>query len=400
MTASYISRLPALADFPRRLVLLGSTGSIGVSALKVVADNPEQFDVLALAGARNAVRLAEQARAFRPPLLGVLDEAVADTVRALLPAGYAPEILVGPEGYVALATLAEADMVLAAQVGAAGLAPALAAARCGKRIALANKEALVLAGDLFRRACADSGGSILPVDSEHNALFQALAGHDGHAVRRLILTASGGPFRGRTRAELAQVTREQALAHPNWSMGAKISIDSATLMNKGLEVIEAHHLFGLPAEAIEVVVHPQSIVHSLVEYEDRSLLAQLGPPDMRIAIAYALAYPRRLPLPLAPLDLAALGRLTFEAPDLDAFPCLGYAFAALRAGGTCPAAMNAANEVAVEAFLAGRIGFSRIADLVAEALESHENGPADSLDAVLAADLAARELAGRRLDKR
>jgi 1-deoxy-D-xylulose-5-phosphate reductoisomerase len=397
---TYISRLPTAADFPRRLVLLGSTGSIGASALKVVADHPERFSVLALAGARNAARLAEQARAFRPPLLAVLDESVAATLRSLLPAGYAPDILAGPEGYVQLATLAEADMVLAAQVGAAGLPPALAAASAGKRIALANKEALVLAGDLFRAACAASGGSILPVDSEHNALFQALAGHDGHAVRRLLLTASGGPFRGRTRQELAQVTREQALAHPNWSMGAKISIDSATLMNKGLEVIEAHHLFGLPAEAIEVVVHPQSIVHSLVEYEDRSMLAQLGPPDMRIAIAYALAYPRRLPLPLAPLDLAALGKLTFEAPDLTAFPCLGYAFAALRAGGTCPAALNAANEVAVEAFLAGRIGFSRIPDLVAEALESHENGPAHSLDAVLAADLAARELARRRLENR
>ncbi|MEW5773672.1 MAG: 1-deoxy-D-xylulose-5-phosphate reductoisomerase [Thermodesulfobacteriota bacterium] len=399
MTA-YISSLPAAADFPRRLVVLGSTGSIGVSALKVVSDNPGQFSVLALAGARNATRLAEQAQAFRPPLLAVLDEPAARTLRSLLPAGYAPEILVGPAGYVQLATLAEADMVLAAQVGAAGLPPALAAAAAGKRIALANKEALVLAGDLFRRACAASGGCILPVDSEHNALFQALAGHNGHAVRRLILTASGGPFRGRTREDLAAVTREQALAHPNWSMGAKISIDSATLMNKGLEVIEAHHLFGLPAEAIEVVVHPQSIVHSLVEYEDRSMLAQLGPPDMRIAIAYALAYPQRLPLPLAPLDLATLGSLTFEAPDLEAFPCLDYAFAALRAGGTCPAALNAANEVAVEAFLAGRIGFSRIPDLVAEALESHENGPAESLDAVLAADRAVRELARRRLENR
>ena len=399
MTA-YISSLPTAADFPRRLVLLGSTGSIGVSALKVVADNPERFTVLALAGARNAARLAEQAAQFRPPLLAVLDDAVAAELRSLLPAGYAPEVLVGPDAYVQLATLAEADMVLAAQVGAAGLPPALAAASAGKRIALANKEALVLAGDLFRRACAASGGCILPVDSEHNALFQALAGHNGHAVRRLLLTASGGPFRGRSKAQMAQVTREQALAHPNWSMGAKISIDSATLMNKGLEVIEAHHLFGLPAEAIEVVVHPQSIVHSLVEYEDRSLLAQLGPPDMRIAIAYALAYPHRLPLPLAPLDLALLGQLTFEAPDLEAFPCLGYAFAALRAGGTCPVALNAANEVAVEAFLAGRIGFSRIPDLVAEALESHENGPAESLDAVLAADRAARELARRRLENR
>jgi len=395
---AYISRLPTAAEFPRRLVLLGSTGSIGTSALKVVTDHPERFAVLALAGARNVQRLAAQAAAFRPPFLAVLDQAAAADLRGLLPAGYAPEILAGPEGYVALATLAEADTVLAAQVGAAGLPPALAAAAAGKRIALANKEALVLAGHLFRRACAASGASILPVDSEHNALFQALAGHNGHAVRRLILTASGGPFRGRTREELAAVTREQALAHPNWSMGAKISIDSATLMNKGLEVIEAHHLFGLPAESIEVVVHPQSIVHSLVEFEDRSMLAQLGPPDMRIAIAYALAYPQRLPLPLEPLDLATLGRLTFEAPDPEAFPCLGYAFAALAAGGTCPTVLNAANEVAVEAFLAGRIGFSRIPDLVAEALEGHENGPAESLDELLVADRAARELARRRLE--
>ena len=386
----YISPLAPRADGPRRLVILGSTGSIGVSALRVVAEHPGRFEVLALAGARNAARLAEQAAALRPPRLAVLTPEASGELRALLPAGYAPRILVGPEAYVELATLPEADTVLAAQVGAAGLPPALAAARAGKVIALANKEALVLAGHLFRRECHRHGAMILPVDSEHNALFQALAGHDPRHVRRLILTASGGPFRGCGREALARVTRAQALAHPNWSMGAKISVDSATLMNKGLEVIEAAHLFGLGPEAIDVVVHPQSIVHSLVEYHDRSVLAHLGPPDMRIAIAYALCWPERAPLALEPLDLVRAGHLTFEAPALDMFPCLAYAFEALRAGPSHPVAVNAANEVAVELFLAGAIGFMDIPALVGRALGAHRPQDVDSLEAIMELDAATR----------
>ncbi len=390
--STYISQLPSRAEGPRRLVLLGSTGSIGVSALKVVADHPDEFEVLALAGARNAKRLAEQAARWRPGLLAVLDENAAAELRALLPPDYRPEILVGPQAYVDLAGLPEAHCVLAAQVGAAGLPPALAAARAGKLIALANKEALVLGGDLIRAACEQSGACVLPVDSEHNALFQGLAGHDPADVRRLVITASGGPFRGRGAAELAGVTREQALDHPNWSMGPKITIDSATLMNKGLEIIEAGHLFGLGLDALEVVVHPQSIVHSLVEYRDRSMLAHLGPPDMRIAIAYCLAYPRRLPLSLAPLDLAAVGSLTFEPPDLEAFPCLGLAFAAMRAGGGAPAVLNAANEVAVELFLAGAVGFMDIPALVDKALATVNPGAPGDLEAVMALDAETRAL--------
>ena len=393
--SSYISPLPQRADLPRRLVLLGSTGSIGQSALKVVAEHEETFEVLALAGARNAVLLAEQAARWRPALLAVLDDAVAAELRALLPPDYAPDILVGPQAYVDLARLPEADMVLAAQVGAAGLPPALAAAQAGKLIALANKEALVMGGDLIRAACKATGASILPVDSEHNALFQGLAGHDPADVRRLVLTASGGPFRGCTATELTHVSREQALDHPNWSMGAKITIDSATLMNKGLEVIEAGHLFGLGLDGIEVVVHPQSIVHSLVEYEDRSMLAHLGPPDMRIAIAYCLAYPTRLPLTLEPLDLAAVGRLTFEPPDLEAFPCLGLAYAAMRAGGGAPAVLNAANEVAVEMFLAEALDFMDIPALVARALETVDPGAPGDLEAVMALDAETRTLVRR-----
>ncbi|MBU1002050.1 MAG: 1-deoxy-D-xylulose-5-phosphate reductoisomerase [Proteobacteria bacterium] len=388
---NYISPLPTHSPSPKPLVLLGSTGSIGISALKVVAQHPGRFQVLALAGARNAVRLAEQAAALRPPLLAVLNQETAAQLKSLLPAGYAPEILIGPEGYVQLATLPEAHTVLAAQVGAAGLVPALAAARAGKTIALANKEALVLAGHLFREACHRTGAAILPVDSEHNALFQGLAGQHPSRVRRLLLTASGGPFRGKSAEELKAVTREQALAHPNWSMGAKISIDSATLMNKGLEVIEAFHLFGLPAERIEVVVHPQSIVHSLVEFEDRSMLAQLGPPDMQIAIAYALGWPERLPLSLEPLDLVRAGHLTFEAPALDIFPCLGFAFQALQAGPSYPVVLNAANEVAVELFLKGTLGFSDIPALVARALDGHAGTDAESLEAILTVDSETRD---------
>lgn len=375
---------------PRSLSILGSTGSIGVSALKVVAKNSDDLNVVALAGARNVELLARQADLLRPAYLGVLDEAKARQLRALLPAGYSPQILVGEEGYTAMATLPEADLVLAAQVGAAGLVPALAAARAGKVLCLANKEALVLAGDLFRRACRESGAVILPVDSEHNALFQAMAGHDGRQVSRLILTASGGPFRTKSLREIEAATPAQALKHPNWSMGAKISIDSATMMNKGLEIIEAVHLYGAALDEVDVVVHPQSIVHSLVEYEDGSQLAHLGMPDMEIPIGHCLGYPRRLRIDLERLDLAKVGTLTFENPDPVRFPCLDLARQALAAGPGHPVVLNAANEVAVQAFLDGRISFPGIARLIGAMLAKHSLTSMQDLGDILDLDRQTR----------
>lgn len=398
MQRTYISTLPAKGSlpFPRRLALLGATGSIGESTLKICAQEPERFQVLALAGGRNAKRLAEQAAAFRPEYLAILDDLAAAELRELLPAGYHPEILVGPEAYVTCATLPEVDMVLSAIVGAAGLPPTMAAARAGKAIALANKESLVLAGDLIRQTCAATGAVVLPVDSEHNALFQCLAGDDIKDVRSLILTASGGPFRGKGTEYLEKVSRAQALAHPNWSMGAKISIDSATLMNKGLEFIEACHLYGMAPEHVRVVVHPQSIIHSLVEFVDGSLLAHMGPPDMRIAIAYCLGYPERLEVGLTPLDLVLLGQLTFEAPDTTAFPCLRLAQEAYAAGGGLPTVLNAANEVAVELFLQGRLGFNAIPRLIEAELAAAGSPTADTLDAILELDRQVRAQARQR----
>ncbi len=389
----YISALESpVFDRPggRNLTILGSTGSIGTSALKVVAKNREALRVVALAGARNMGLLARQAEIFRPDNLGVLSEEKARELRSLLPAGYSPRIFVGQEGYTALATLSEADLILAAQVGAAGLVPALAAAQAGKVLCLANKEALVLAGDLFRQACLTSGAVILPVDSEHNALFQAFIGHGGQQVSRLILTASGGPFRTKNVEEIQAVTPAQALKHPNWSMGAKISIDSATMMNKGLEVIEAVHLYGASLAEVDVVVHPQSIVHSLVEYEDGSQLAHLGMPDMEIPIGYCLGYPKRLHIGLERLDLAKVGTLTFEAPDLVRFPCLGLARAALAAGPSHPVVLNAANEIAVQAFLDGRITFPGIARLIEHMLRKHSLTSIHNVDDILDLDAQTR----------
>ncbi|QLA15148.1 1-deoxy-D-xylulose-5-phosphate reductoisomerase [Desulfolutivibrio sulfoxidireducens] len=393
----YISALPepdGLPGFPRALCVLGSTGSIGTSALSVAAKHPDRFTVAALAGARNIDLLARQAEAFRPPRLGVLDASGADELSRRLSPGYRPDIVHGAAGYAALAADPGCDVVLSAIVGAAGLGPTLAAVRAGKVVALANKESLVLAGDLIRAACRTSGAVILPVDSEHNALFQALGGpglRELPDVASLVLTASGGPFRDKPAAFLETVTRAQALSHPNWSMGPKISVDSATLMNKGLEVIEACRLFGLPPDRVEVVVHPQSIVHSLARYHDGSLLAHLGPPDMRVAIAYCLGYPHRLPLGLEPLDLVALGSLTFEAPRHDVFPCLGLARRGLEAGPWGPVALNAANETAVELFLAERIAFLDIPRLVAGALDAPPGVYAGDLDAILECDRATRE---------
>ncbi|WP_462323348.1 1-deoxy-D-xylulose-5-phosphate reductoisomerase [Desulfoplanes sp.] len=383
---------------PRKLTILGSTGSIGTNAMAIVAKYPERFQVTGLAGARNAPLLAEQAAMFRPPALGVLTEEIAHKLTPLLPPDYSPEILVGQKGYMAMAQDPEADLILSAQVGAAGLAATLAAARAGKMLCLANKEALVLGGHLIRKACRESGSVILPVDSEHNAIFQALSGHKPEQLRRILLTASGGPFRTRSSDFLRSVTPEQALAHPNWSMGAKISIDSATLMNKGLEVIEAFHLFGTGLGTIEVVVHPQSIIHSMVEYRDGSILAHLGVPDMKIPIGHCLTYPERVEHDLKPLDFATLGSLDFEKPRRDLFPCLDLAFQSLTAGPSYPTVLNAANEVAVQAFLDRKIPFQGIPALVEQCLDHHVSRTIDSMEAILELDTATRAFADTAID--
>jgi len=389
-----------------RVTLLGATGSIGDSTLDVIARHPDRFAVEALAAHSNAAKMATLCRRFRPRFAALSDIAAARELEATLARDGVPtRVLAGPDGLAEVAALPEADTVLAAIVGAAGLLPTLAAARAGKRILLANKEALVMGGALFMQAVAQGGATLLPIDSEHNAIFQCLpadyARVPAHAgVRRILLTASGGPFRTRDVAELAGVTPDEACAHPNWSMGRKISVDSATMMNKGLEVIEAHWLFGAPREAIEVVIHPQSVIHSLVEYVDGSVLAQLGHPDMRTPIAQALAFPERIDTGVASLDLARLAALSFEAPDLARFPCLALAFAALASGGTAPAALNAANEVAVAAFLAGDIRFVDIATLCEHVLARVPTRPLSSLDDAHAADGEARQAAAGWLARR
>ncbi len=381
------------------LALLGATGSIGDSTLAVVAQHPERFTVTALAAHSNAGKLAELCRRFRPPYAALADSGAARALeRELARDGLRTRVLAGIEGLSEIASLPEVDTVLAAIVGAAGLSPTLAAARAGKRILLANKEALVMGGALFMEAVAAGGATLLPIDSEHNAIFQCLPVDyarepRGAGVRRILLTASGGPFRTRPLAELALATPDEACAHPNWSMGRKISVDSATMMNKGLEVIEAHWLFGLPHDAIEVVIHPQSVIHSLVEYVDGSVLAQLGHPDMRTPIAQALAFPERIASGVPPLDLARLASFSFEAPDLDRFPCLRLAYDALAEGGTAPATLNAANEVAVAAFLAGRIRFTDIAGACAATLAQVATRPLVTLDDAGTADADARQKA-------
>ncbi len=387
----------------RTLTLLGATGSIGASTLDIVARHPDRFRLAALAANKDWERMAELCRLHRPPFAAMQDaEAARALAEALGADGFPTRVLAGPAGLAEVAALPEVDTVLAAIVGAAGLAPTLAAARAGKRILLANKEALVIGGELFMRAVAEGGAVLLPIDSEHNAIFQSLpAAYDRNpvrgGVRRLLLTASGGPFRTRALAELPHVTPDQACAHPNWRMGRKISVDSATMMNKGLEVIEAHWLFGVPAAAIQVVIHPQSVIHSLVEYVDGSVLAELGHPDMRTPIAQALAFPDRIDSGVPPLELAQLGGLTFEAPDHERFPALPLAFAALQAGGTAPAILNAANEIAVAAFLEGAIRFTDIADVCARTLARLPVRPARSFDDALDADGDARRTAAALL---
>jgi 1-deoxy-D-xylulose-5-phosphate reductoisomerase len=387
----------------RTLTVLGATGSIGASTLDVVARHPDRFRVAALTANAGTAAMLEACARFRPAYAVMVDLASADALRVKLrQAGMDTQVLAGREGLDRVAALPEVDTVMAAIVGAAGLSPTLAAARAGKRVLLANKEALVMAGRLFMRAIQDSGATLLPIDSEHNAVLQSLpAGFDGDldkaGIRRILLTASGGPFRTTPTAELAAVTPDQACAHPNWVMGRKISVDSATMMNKGLEVIEAHWLFGAPAERIEVVIHPQSVIHSMVEYVDGSVIAQLGNPDMRTPIAHALAYPERVESGARRLNFFELGGLHFEAPDLERFPCLRLAYQALAAGGSAPVALNAANEVAVERFLRGELSFARIPALIEDVLERVRMAPLERLDDVFEADRAARLCAMERL---
>ncbi|UCF25848.1 MAG: 1-deoxy-D-xylulose-5-phosphate reductoisomerase [Ralstonia sp.] len=379
------------------VTVLGATGSIGRSTLDVVRSLSDGYRVVGMSAGSQWQALAEAAREFKPRRVGLADAGAAARLERSGALDGA-ELLAGPSAASQIACAGDADVVVSAIVGAAGLEPTLAAVRAGKRVLLANKEALVMSGALFMDAVRQHGATVLPIDSEHNAIFQCLpqqAPHFGRGVSRIVLTASGGPFRTRAVDTLADVTPDQACAHPNWVMGRKISVDSATMMNKGLEVIEAHWLFGVPVERLEVLIHPQSVIHSMVGYDDGSVLAQLGNPDMRTPIAYGLAYPERIEAGVSLLDLAATGTLTFDAPDLRRFPCLALAFDALRAGGTAPAVLNAANEVAVEAFLQRRIRFTDIAAVVADTLAQASVVPADSLDTVFGADADARGRAER-----
>ena len=382
------------------ITVLGATGSIGVSTLDVVARHPDLFGVFALTAHRQVDKLLEQCLAHRPAYAVLERSEDALSLQSRLDsAGCCTEVLIGSAALAEVASAPEVDMVMAAIVGAAGLVPTLAAARAGKRVLLANKEALVMSGALFMHEVAASGAVLLPIDSEHNAIFQALpAGfqrglHDS-GVTRILLTASGGPFRRMPLETLAEVTPEMACAHPNWVMGRKISVDSATMMNKGLEVIEAHWLFGLPANGIEVVIHPQSVIHSMVSYADGSVIAQLGNPDMRTPIAHAMAYPHRIDAGVRALDLFEIARLDFERPDHDRFPCLALAYRALEEGGVAPAVLNAANEVAVGSFLDGALRFDRIPAVIADTLDAITPRAADSLELVFEADRKAREVAG------
>ncbi|HEY5142441.1 MAG TPA: 1-deoxy-D-xylulose-5-phosphate reductoisomerase [Solirubrobacteraceae bacterium] len=380
---------------PRRLLVLGSTGSIGVQALDVV-DRSEDLEIVGLSAARSWEPLVEQARRR-----GVRRIALADPqAAAQAAAAWDGEVLSGPEGLVALVVESGADVVLNALVGSAGLGPTVATLGEGMDLALANKESLVVGGELVMQLAEATGARVLPVDSEHAALHQLIAGEQAGAVDRLVLTASGGPFRGRTRDELADVTAQDALRHPTWEMGGKITIDSATLMNKGLEVIEAHHLFGTPYERIDVVVHPQSIVHATIQLCDGASLAHLGHPDMRVPIAYALHWPERVELPVPALDLAQVGALTFEPVDIETFACLRLARAAAVAGGTAPCVLNAANEVAVHAFLAGRLPFLGIAEVIEATLERVPAVTVRAFDTLYEADRLARECAAEQLDVR
>jgi 1-deoxy-D-xylulose-5-phosphate reductoisomerase len=384
-----------VSTVPKALSLLGATGSIGQSTLAIVAQFPDLFEMHALTAYTQVDLLADQIRQFRPRVAVVADAEHAGELEKRLPRGQVTEVLYGEEGYQAAAALDGVDIVVAAMVGAAGLKPTLAAIAAGKDVALANKETLVMAGETVMGQVVAQGVRLLPVDSEHSAIFQSLVGHRREDLDKVLLTASGGPFRNRPGDSFAFITPADALKHPNWSMGSKITIDSASLMNKGLEVIEAMWLFGLTGDQIEVVVHPESIVHSMVAYRDGSVIAQMGVPDMKGAIAYALAYPERLPLNQPLPDFAGMGALTFEAPDLERFPCLRLAFEAVQAGGTMPAVLNAANEIAVAGFLAERIGFTQIPQVIEAVMAAHAVRRHADIDEIIAADRWAREQAAR-----
>ena len=376
----------------KSLVILGSTGSIGTNTLDIVERFPEEFRIVGLTAGNNDEMLAEQIRRFRPQAVAMSTEAAAHKLSRRC-SGLSTEILGGQEGLAKVASLADAELVVSAIVGGAGLVPTLAAIRSRKHIALANKEPMVMAGQLMQEEARRAGVRIFPVDSEHSAIFQSLEGHRIKDVRRLILTASGGALWNVPKEALHDVTPERALQHPNWKMGAKITIDSATLMNKGLEVVEARWLFDIPESRIDVLIHRESIIHSLVEYEDRSMISQLGLPDMRTPISYAMRYPDRLPLDLPSLDLTEIGTLTFCKPDHDRFPCLRLGYESLHVGGTMHAAMNAANEIAVDAFLNGGIRFTDISDIIQSTMQAHIPQPVLSVEAALEADRWAREKA-------
>ena len=374
----------------KNIIILGSTGSIGVSALKVIKQHPEKYRVVALSAARNIGLLLRQIKEFKPVAVSVLDESLAERLKTKLGKGPAPDIFFGKNGYKQIATMEGTDTVISAMTGAAGLIPTFEAIQSGKNIALANKETMVMAGGLVMDEAKKRGVSILPVDSEHSAILQSLQGHPREDLKRIILTASGGPFRNLSLDEMRKMTAAQALNHPNWDMGPKITIDSATLMNKGLEVIEAKWLFDLPIEKIGVLVHPQSIIHSMAEYIDGSIIAQLGVPDMTIPISYALSYPHHLRNHLSPLDLLTAGDLQFQKPDMSRFRCLALALEAAKTGGTMPAVLNGSNEIAVDAFLKGQIGFLDIPALIEKTMIIHNVSPVDNIAAVVEADGWAR----------
>ncbi len=380
----------------KKIVILGSTGSIGTNTLDIVAKFPHEFQIVGLTAGSNDEKLEEQIRTFKPRCVALADQTAATRLRTRCK-GSGVEILDGIDGMSAVASMPEGDLVISAIVGGAGLIPTLAAIRAGKQVALANKEPMVMAGSLMQEEARKAGLRIFPVDSEHSAIFQSMEGHRREDVRRLILTASGGPLWDMAKEDMSTVKPEQALRHPNWKMGAKITIDSATLMNKGLEVIEARWLFDISPSQIEVLVHRESIIHSLVEYRDGSVIAQLGLPDMRTPISYAMKYPERVPLDPPPLDLAAIGKLTFHRPDHDRFPCLALGYEALRIAGTMPATLNAANEVAVAAYLHESIGFPDIADVIHATMDAHTPRSVSTLEDALEADRWAREYAEERV---
>ena len=374
----------------KKISILGSTGSIGVSTLNVVEQFPERFDVVGLAVQRNITLLEEQMHKFRPQVVSVADEELGQQLKERC-SNIPVEVFTGESGIIQVATHPDVELVVSSIVGFAGLIPTYQAIMANKHIALANKETLVVAGALIMPEIEKRGLSLLPVDSEHSAIFQSLQGHDKNDIHKILLTCSGGPFRRHTQEQLQTVSLQDALRHPNWDMGNKITIDSATLMNKGLEVLEAHWLFGVDFSNIQVVIHPQSVIHSMVEYVDSSIIAQLGIPDMRIPIAYAMSYPERVNLDVPRVNLFDIGTFTFEGPDFDRFPCLHYAYKAGEIGGTMPAVLNAANEVAVDAFLQGNISFLDIPRTIKHVMETHEVQPLSTLDDAIEADRWARK---------